>query len=297
MNKPALKRDGGQVMLMVIILILVMMVIIVASLMTSRTSIKLSADFRGKTSLFYKAEEGINRTLSRFVSTTPSQTGTSPWNLTAWKGYVTCDSNNTAFPTNAELAGSIDCAFINDTKEGLLVIVSRRPDHCQKGKILNATVTTCELDDKTDGRVYLVNSIASDKAGRQEVDQAVIIAPYATKLTANASGGLVYTSAPHPYKKPYLASIVRGGTHTPQLAQAVTSSSSNTTSATTSNATSTTTSASTSTTITIITTTTTRTIEPITTTSTTGTGSTTTTSIHTPTTIPTKGGTIIPEGE
>lgn len=215
------KSEKGVVMIIIIIVILVLMIIAFTTLMTSRTSMKLSADFRGKTTLYYKAEEGINLTLAKFIRENKYYNDSFPSDpdfFAPFKGYVTCDNT---FSPRLDTAGgtgdlkSIRCDFLGraDDTNPLIVMVSRRPDHCKKGTVLNYAggVTKCEnVGDYADGKVFLVNSVARDQAGRQELVQGVIIVPMLRRLN---STGTTPETVIHPYQKPYLAALVRRGEH------------------------------------------------------------------------------------
>ena len=222
------RNQIGQVMVGIIILILVIMVIALASLMSSRTSIKLSADFRGKTSLYYRAEEGVNSALATFISQEPYSVYTKLSNLAPYAGLVTCDANHAAVPSSR--ASSISCDLFSGTgnnKKGILVMVTRKPDYCKGGFRLPAGNATCESNgDVTNGQVYLVNSVATDETGRKEIVQGVIIWPRLSTLivgTASTYPSLTPGTKLHPFRNAYLSSLVRGAEHVEAAATTTTS--------------------------------------------------------------------------
>ncbi len=216
MNRFRKNSSDGQILVIVVIIVLVTFGLIVGSLYNTRLTQKLSADFRGKKTLEYKAEEGINRALSIFVRQPPNDSSAdgSKTDLAPFSGNVTCDKNGNKVAVDAGSdTGSIDCAFI--VEDGLNVTVVRKSDHCKEGKILDAVNTSCEAEpdpDQTDARIFLVNSRAFDRSGRSYLMQAVFVAPR-FKDVRLVNNNLIGSNTAHPYQKPYLTSLLRGSEH------------------------------------------------------------------------------------
>jgi len=224
-------NERGMMMIAMLILILLGFIIGLAKIYLTRTSVRLSADFRGKTSLYYKAEEGINKSLAKFINnenhgkqrTEGDILNRDSDGFNTFKGPITCDTAGDAFaPDGSGDSDSIHCDFLigdvtsPDSKGFTLqVMISRRPDHCKNGSALDGTNRTCESlasPDVTDGQVYLVNSVAMDKSGRQEVAQGVFIIPMLRTLEVSG-GNLMPITKRHPYLSPYLAALTRGNAH------------------------------------------------------------------------------------
>jgi hypothetical protein len=248
-------RQSGVVMIIAVIVILVLLIIAFTTLMTSRTSIKLSADFKNKTSLAYKAEDGVNKALAKInerigtirtncapnyeaacvsLYSCPAKDMTNFTCLTMNRGPVTCNSRHN--PTSASGStltesklSSISCNFIPDlaASDNVYVMVIRQPDHCylpgtvptpaSSGAVPMCQPSSTGEKNYADARVFLVNSVAKDTSGNQSLVQGVIIVPYSLKISpVGTSGSTLQASViPHPNQIPYIASWQRGGDYVP----------------------------------------------------------------------------------